>query len=288
MNSHLEQNSKPIDSQSPPTASLSEPLPPAEVLAATMESIDRLARWLEDTGLSSSAIAHWKYNCLASTFPALGKVAESAKTLIGTTMPMPETGMNVTELATILTESCQRKIKPADVNKALAELGLQIRKEQERVWELTEAGKEYAQALLATSKTNDWSGPQVKWFKSVIPLLEDYFQSPPPNGETESQQTIVTTERSATQKLSSTNSTSEREFWFIEERAKHLGYKLNANHILHIDMYAIDSYKERYGKPPNKQQYKRTQATVYPDADMDILDIAINKVMSKNQSTRSQ
>jgi hypothetical protein len=72
----------------------------------------------------------------------------------------------------------ERKIKPASVNQALVELGFQMRPENgKRIWQLTEAGKEYGMSLLATSRTNDWAGPQVTWQESVLPKLLDYFES---------------------------------------------------------------------------------------------------------------
>lgn len=261
-----------------------EPLPSPEMLAATMQSIDQLAMWLENTGLSGGAIAQWKYNCLATTFPALGNLVESAKSLIGTTLSVPEMGMSVTSLATLLSESCEKKIKPADVNQALVELGLQVRIEKERVWELTLSGREYGQTLLATSKTNEWSGTQIKWFKSVIPLLEEYFPShggPNEPAENSENKTSLRTQK--------TKATDKREYWFLEERAKHLGWKTNASQRIHLEMYATDSYKERHGKLPGKQLFKNAQATAYPVADVDLLDAAINKVMTQtNGSVQKQ
>jgi hypothetical protein len=257
--------------------SIKEPLPSPEMLAATMQSIDQLAQWLENTGLSPAALAQWKYNCLATTIPALGNLIESAKSLIGTTLSVPEMGMSVTELATLLTEGCGRKIKPADVNQALVELGLQVRMEKEQVWELTLSGREYGQTLLATSKTNKWSGTQVKWFKSVIPLLEEYFPSqedPNEPAENSAKKTYLKTQK--------TLAKDNREYWFLEERAKHLGWKTNASQRIHLEMYATDSYKERHGKLPGKQLFKNAQATAYPVADVDLLDAAINKVMTQN------
>ncbi|AFZ15700.1 hypothetical protein Cri9333_4944 (plasmid) [Crinalium epipsammum PCC 9333] len=246
-------------------------LPTPDNLAATMQTIDTLAGWLENTGIASGAIAQWKYNCLATTFPALSNLVESAKTLLGSTMPIPETGMGVTELANLLTESCERKIKPADVNQALVALGFQVRQEALRVWELTESGSEFGMALLATSKTNTWSGAQVKWFKSVIPLLEEHFQS-----QSDSNEQVAESRNGKSHAPD-----SERQYWFMEERVKHLGLKSNADQRLHIDMYVADSYKERHGKPPGKQLFKNTQSTAVPVADVDLLDEAINKVIVK-------
>ncbi len=260
-------------------------LPPPDQIAAAMQSIDVIAGWLDNTGLSEAAIAQWKYNALASAIPALGKLAESAKSLIGSTTPIPETGLTVTELAELLTESCERKIKAADVNQALVELGLQIRKGQEREYELTRAGLEFGQAFLATSKTNDWSGPRVKWFKSVLPLLEDYFKSASINEKPDSQEVqspqLNPIKASRYPRDSNNSSTKEREVWFIQERAKHLEVKVNANHLIHIELFANDAYKERHGKLPNRQLFRKTQAFAYPVGDVDLLDAAIKGVVAR-------
>jgi hypothetical protein len=64
------------------------------------------------------------------------------------------------------------------VNQALVELGFQVRPDNgKRIWQLTEQGKEYGFSRLATSKTNDWSGPQVTWQEAIIPVLINYFES---------------------------------------------------------------------------------------------------------------
>jgi len=79
-----------------------------------------------------------------------------------------------------------------------------------------------------------------------------------------------------------TNSASakkEREFWFIQERAKYLGLSINANQRIKIDMFASDAYKQRHGKPPSTQLYRGTQAFAYPAADLDILDNTIQGVL---------
>ena len=150
----------------------------SEAIATAMESINTLAVWLQDAGLDKSAIAHWKFNALARKFPDLADIIEDAKKLISSGAPLPSVGMTATEMASRLSDDLGKKIKPAQVNEALVELGLQVRPENgKRIWQLTQAGNEYGFSRLATSKTNDWSGPQVTWQESVIPLLIDYFSS---------------------------------------------------------------------------------------------------------------
>ncbi|AFZ15625.1 hypothetical protein Cri9333_4860 (plasmid) [Crinalium epipsammum PCC 9333] len=69
-------------------------------------------------------------------------------------------------------------------------------------------------------------------------------------------------------------------FWTIKARAKHLGLTVSADQVLHVEMYVKDDYKERHGKLPKRELVKKTQMFVCPDVDVDILDKAINKVLS--------
>jgi len=65
-------------------------MPTSEKIAAAIETIDHLVAWLQDTGLSASAIAQFKFNSLASMYPELKGVAETAKQLIGAASPLTE------------------------------------------------------------------------------------------------------------------------------------------------------------------------------------------------------
>lgn len=72
----------------------------------------------------------------------------------------------------------------------------------------------------------------------------------------------------------------EPEFWFIQQRVKHLGLEISANQRMKIEMWANESYKERHGQIPQKQLYRGTQASVYPAKDVDILDATIKGVVT--------
>ena len=81
--------------------------------------------------------------------------------------------------------------------------------------------------------------------------------------------------------LTPTNPSSfpkEREFWFIRERARFLGVRLTADQVFRVEMFAAEAYKERHGHPPSKKLYRNTYASVYPQADVDILDSLIKGV----------
>jgi hypothetical protein len=260
-----------------------------EAIATAIATIDTLSIWLKDAGLDESAIAHWKFNALARKFPDLADIIEDAKKLISSGAPLPEVGMTATELASRLSEDLERKIKPAQVNEALVELGLQVRPENgKRIWQLTQAGTSYGFSRLATSKTNDWSGPQVTWRESVIPLLIDYFESLDEE-KSGGMETLETNGASPSDIQTPKNSTSpdlpesepESKSWMISSRIKALKKKVNSSQRLHIDMEAAEAYKERHGKPPAKEQLKGKYYDIYPSADLDLVDEAIERVLKR-------
>lgn len=256
-----------------------------ESITAAMAAINTLSVWLVDAGLDYSAIAQFKYNALAKKFPDLADIIEDAKKLIGSSVPVPEVGMTVSEVSEQLTEKLERKIKPAQVNQALVELGFQVRPDNgKRVWQLTESGKEYGFSRLATSKTNDWSGPQVTWRKAVIPVLIDYFESTaddlPQTDENRQGSPDVPTPNDSKSEPEP-KSESESKSWMLDERLKASKKKVTASQRLHIEMEAAEAYKERHGKPPAKAQVKSKYYDVYPAADLDLLDTAIERVLKR-------
>ena len=76
----------------------------------------------------------------------------------------------------------------------------------------------------------------------------------------------------------------EPEFWFIQQRIKHLGLEISANQRMKIEMWANESYKERHGQIPKKQPCRGTQASAYPTADLDLLDATIKGVVAQGHS----
>ena len=73
-------------------------------------------------------------------------------------------------------------------------------------------------------------------------------------------------------------------FWFIPQRAKHLGLEISASQRMKIEMWANESYKERHGQIPKKQPFRGTQASAYPTADLDLLDATIKGVVAQGHS----
>ena len=86
---------------------------------------------------------------------------------------------------------------------------------------------------------------------------------------------------STTNTRADTNPPKERDFWFIQERARHLGVRLNADQLLRVEMFAAEAYKERHGKPPSKKLYRSNYASFYSKADVDIIDPLIRGVAAR-------
>jgi hypothetical protein len=256
-----------------------------ETLAAAMEAINTLAVWLVEAGLDSSAIAQWKFNALAKKFPDLAEIIEDAKKLIGSSTPVPEVGMTVSEVAQRLTEELERQIKPVEVNQAFVELGFQVRPDNgKRIWQLTEVGKEYGFSRLATSKTNDWSGPQVTWQSSVMPILLDYFEITTdalPQTDENRPASLGVPMSNESKPAPAPESEQNQKNWLLSDRLKVLKKKVTAQQRLHIEMEAAEAFKQRHGKPPAKEQLKGKYYDVYPAGDLDLMDDAIKRVLER-------
>jgi len=259
-------------------------MPSSEQITTAMATIDQLSNWLDNTGLSAAAIAQFKFNALAAMYPELREVAELAKQLIGATSPVPEVGMGATELAQALKESLNANIKAEQVNQALVALGYQERNAEKRIWLLTETGSNYGTAILATSTTNKWQGSQVKWYRSVIPKLEEYFRDAANSVDQTDSNNGATT---ATQDESpNSTKTKTKKVFTVAERAKELGYKALPEQVQLIQSFADESYKEEYGSQPPRVSGRKTPVSKYPIEFIDSLDRAIEKVFNPKKKSQ--
>ncbi len=142
------------------------------------EGLTLISQWMELAGIAQVAIASWKLNVLASRFPALSGVATDAQKLLAEGNPASPTGMIASQVAEKVSQDLGQAVTAAQINAALHELGIQEwTKPGSRERKLTAKGTQYGRAMLATSKTNAWSGAQLRWFDSVVPMLCEYFQS---------------------------------------------------------------------------------------------------------------
>jgi|GEM_PF-1278081 len=270
-------------------------IPSGEQIGAAMETIDRLATWLTDAKLSEAQVAQFKFNSLAAMYPELRGVVEMAKQSLGTACLLTEVGMTVTEVAARLTEKLSVKVKPDTVNKALMTLGYQERNETKRIWTLTEAGSAHGISMLATSTTNKWSGPQLKWYTSVVPILEDYLREAGIlDGDSSSQgaatlvdiKSFVSSEDN--QLITDTNdnsaNTEDKASWTIPERIKTLGITVSANQVQLIQTFADESYTEQYNSHPPKLKVRKSHYSTYPGELVEVLDKAIHTVLSPKKT----
>lgn len=153
-------------------------LPNSSELLKLDEGLNLISKWMEEGGMTKLAIASWKLNILASKFPALADAAADAQKFLAQSDTTSPTGMIASQVAQKVSQQLGRSVTAAQVNMALHELGIQEwTKPGSRERKLTEKGSEYGRAMLATSKTNAWSGAQLRWFDNVVPVLCEYFQS---------------------------------------------------------------------------------------------------------------
>ena len=153
-------------------------LPNSEELQHLDEGLNLISQWLASAGIGTAARARWKLNVLASRFPALAGAAADAQLVLAQNDAASPTGMIASQVAQLVSEKLGQAVSAAQVNAALHELELQDwTKPGSRERKLTAKGEQYGRAMLATSKTNAWSGAQLRWFDNVVPLLCEYFQS---------------------------------------------------------------------------------------------------------------
>jgi cell wall-associated NlpC family hydrolase len=155
-------------------------LPNSEELQWLDEGLNLISQWLATAGVGAGAIASWKLNVLADRFPTLGGAAADAQQLLGQNDTASSTGMIASQVAQMVSEKLGQPVSAAQVNTALHELELQDwTKPGSRERKLTPKGEKYGRAMLATSKTNAWSGAQLRWFDNVVPVLCEHFQLSP-------------------------------------------------------------------------------------------------------------
>jgi hypothetical protein len=145
-------------------------------LQLIVSGIETASKWMEQAGVDRSAISHWKLTQLSKEIPQLTPIITSAQSVIANSTVSPS-GMIAGKLASQLTEKLDLKVTAASVNKALHELGLQewSNRGQSRERKLTDSGKQYGVAVLATSESG-WQGGQIRWNESVIPVLMKYLR----------------------------------------------------------------------------------------------------------------
>lgn len=131
---------------------------------------------LEELGINLTIINQLKLDTIGKQLPATKEMVEAGKKLVGSQNPLDSVGLTPTEIGSQL----QPPMKPTEVNSALESLGLQHKIERQsskgkikHTWQLTDKGNQYGIVQLTTG--DKWSGGQIRWFKSVVSLLQVHF-----------------------------------------------------------------------------------------------------------------
>lgn len=115
--------------------------------------------------------------------------------------------------------------------------------------------------MLATSTTNKWSGSQIKWYRFLIPILEEYLTNTGilENGSSSDLNAIQDTEHSKISEKSlesitqngNSPSNEKKATWTVPERVKVWEITVNPSQIELIQSFADDAYTKLY----NSTQY---------------------------------
>lgn len=151
----------------------------------TLEEIEMVFSGLRKLNIKPELIESAKLTAISKSIPRLSAAAEESKRLISSEMILDEIPISPTKLGELITQKYRlpSTISARKINQALEQVGLQFRKEQKAsekkkakfIWELTERGEEFAQLQMDTAKIHGKTVFCIRWFTSVIPLIENIF-----------------------------------------------------------------------------------------------------------------
>lgn len=144
-------------------------VPPQPVLAApTIDEISQIIDLtLGQTDLDRKLIAGVKLNAIAKQHPQYSMITETAKSALS--IPVENEFLSATELGKLMNPHKSAQA----VNKLLIEQGFQVRNpEGSPEYSATEKGKPHSQLTLATAKGRDKTVQHLRWFRSVLEVIE--------------------------------------------------------------------------------------------------------------------
>ncbi|MGK7892701.1 MAG: KilA-N domain-containing protein [Xenococcus sp. (in: cyanobacteria)] len=151
----------------------------------SLEEINLVFSGLNRLKINPGLIESAKLTAISRSIPRLSAVAEEGKRLISSYMVLEELAISPTRLGELIVEKhgLPSVISPQKINQALEQVGLQRRKEQKvigkkkpkYIWELTQMGQDFGQLQMDTAKTHLKTVVCIRWFTSVIPLIESLF-----------------------------------------------------------------------------------------------------------------
>lgn len=160
----------------------------AEANVATLREIESLFTSLERLGIKPMLVESAKLTAVAKSIPHLSIAAEEGKRLISSQLSLEEMPMSPTELGMAIAKRLGLRELPSaqKINQVLRDAELQTREtaidsqgNQKKNWILTEAGKKYGQLQMDTARGHNKTVFCIRWFSSVIPVIERMFTSSP-------------------------------------------------------------------------------------------------------------
>ncbi|RUS94160.1 hypothetical protein DSM106972_094190 [Dulcicalothrix desertica PCC 7102] len=126
---------------------------------------------LGKAGLEPKLVAGAKLNAIGKRYPHLRSEAEEAKLML--LVPVEDKLLAPTQLGEILTELTCETYSAQRVNKLLIEQSFQVRNPEGNPDYLpTEKGKPHSQLTLGTAKGRDKTVQHLRWFETVLEVME--------------------------------------------------------------------------------------------------------------------
>ncbi len=169
---------------SPQANSQSPPEIPQKTKPDGSDAIAFSLKMLQKAGVSETLQASFALTEQAKLDPENEEIYENAKRLVSSQMPVEEVPMSPTELGKLIADKLDLEKAPSGrkINEILLFAGLQVAEKsistsgkKKTIWHLTEAGKEYGDVMMDSAKGNGKTIFTVRWFSSVIPVIEKYF-----------------------------------------------------------------------------------------------------------------
>lgn len=151
----------------------------------TLQEISALFGGLKHLGIEDKLVESAKLTAVARSIPRLTIAAEEGKRLISSQMTVDEVPMSPTELGQVIAKRLgwNEPLSAQKINQALRNAGLQTcqssiddKGKTINTWVLTERGKQYGQIQMNTARTHNKTVFCIRWFSSVLPIIErDFF-----------------------------------------------------------------------------------------------------------------
>ena len=111
---------------------------------------------------------------IAKAIPELTLTMADAKETLPC-LPIPNALLTVSQLCKLIEEETGEQISAIALNKKLQQRGLQYRNDCDNPrWLPTDLGKEHGTVVLDTARSRDKTVQVLKWYRTVLDLLEDY------------------------------------------------------------------------------------------------------------------